>query len=564
MRRSSTLATLAGALALAVPAVAAADALVTTGSPQGARTFPENKQNEPGLALDASNPGSLAAGSNDELDLALCDGADCPFTPGVGVSGVYFSLDGTAASWTQPTYQGNTGRGQVGGLPHLGPIGTLPNYYENGLASDGDPTLAFGPRPDRRGGFSWSNGSRLYYANLTANLATVRREQIFRGFEAIALSHTDRPDLAAANDQGAWSAPVVVSAARQRKRTFSDKETVWADNAASSRHFGNVYVCYTDFTNGDSATAPEPIVVSRSTDGGTSFRRPVKVSKGRIIKGTAGRQGCTVRTDSAGRVYVFYEDSLRSGSFQFLSRSDNGGRTFEKGHPILPVTDVGLPDPASGGAVFDGYAGARTDSFPSVDIANGAPSGRGEPDTIAITWSNGPTTVGGSTEQALLAFSRDAGSSWSTPRNVAAAGDRPDFPAVALAPNGSRAYVAYDAFTAPFQRTTAAPRPMQGVVRRGTVSGAFTTVHRGASGDARASSANALDSEFIGDYNWAAATNDGATTVFNDVRNGDHCPAVDAYRQGLIDGGTPTKPAPNAVCPGRFGNTDIYSQHVTP
>ena len=379
MRRSFMLVILMGTIGLVAPAAAAAagDALVTVGSPQGVGTFPENKQNEPGLALDASHPHRLAAGSNDELDLALCNGSDCAFTPGVGVSGVYFSLDGTSANWVQPTYQGNTARGQVGGLPYLGPIGTLPNYFESGLSSDGDPTLAFGPRPDRRGRFSWANGSRLYYANLTANLSTERRDRVFRGFEAIALSHTDRVDAAAASDQGAWSAPVVVSSARQRKLTFSDKETVWADNAATSPSFGNVYVCYTDFTNGNSNTAPEPIAVARSTDGGDTFSRPVKVSKGRIIKGTAGRQGCTVRTDSAGTVYVFWEDSLRAGSFQFMARSTDGGKTFEKGHPILPVTDVGAPDKATTDAVFDGYAGARTDSFPSVDIANGAPSGRG-------------------------------------------------------------------------------------------------------------------------------------------------------------------------------------------
>lgn len=537
-------------LAAVSAGTAYADSLVTVGSP--ATAFPQNKQNEPAVAIDPLDPSIVVAGANEEIDVAPCNGSSCPFTQGIGTSGYYFSTNG-GASWTQPNYTGYSAR--TGTPTKGGPIGTVPNYDAAGLVSDGDPSLAFGPAPGPHG-FSWTNGVRLYYGNLTANFSTVRSDKTFNGFEAVAVSHTDNPTASSNSD---WSAPSIVSGAQQSASTFSDKDAVWADNVAISRHFGTVYTCYTDFRSNNVKTQPEPIMVSHSTDGGQTWSNPVQVSQATNNSNLGGRQGCAIQTDSHGTVYVFYEGAVDKHSAQMLSRSFDGGVSFEKPRPVASVVDVG----GDADTDFDGYQGSRSDSFPSVSIANAAPSGTHASNTIALTWAD--AAAGLNHEKALYEISTDGGNTFSAPQNAAEGNDRPMMPAVALSPDGRSIYFTYDAFLQPFQTSALTPaRNFQGVLRMGSVSGGavsgLTTVSRGAQGDARASSANALRDGFLGDYNWLAATNTGAVAVYNDARNAADCPAIDQYREDLLTGQTATKPAPGTDCADqRFGNTDIFA-----
>ncbi len=549
-----------GGTAMATSAAAnpATGTLVTVGSPTS--PFSQNKQNEPTVAIDAHDPSVLVAGSNDNIDMEACNAGDpttCPFTHGVGVSGVYFSFDG-GHSWAQPTYTGWSAR------DCLGPAAW--HYFENGLVSDGDPGVAFGPRPGANGTFSWANGSRLYYSNLTSNFATAKRDETFKGFEGIAISRADNLGAAAAGDASAWMNPVVIS--RQSSTTFSDKSQIWADNAQSSPFFGSVYVCWASFgSNSHGGALPTPLMVARSTDGGSTWTQK-QVGPATDNGINSQPDGCTVRTDSHGNVYVFGVGTRGGVSFEMMYKSTDGGAHFTGPSLLAAAVDPGVIDPVIGRPVMDGIAGARNDlAFaPSADIANGAPTGADATDQIVLTWADG--AQGLNHEQLLLMTSTDGGAAFTGPTAVPlTSGDRPYYTAPAISPNGTDVYLTYNAFTTPYRNDTSSPRGLVGAILHADVTsgtiGAFGTLARGAVGDPRASSQNNLQAEFLGDYVYTAATRTGAVGVWNDVRNGADCPALDAWRLSLRTGTSVTKPAPQADCPATFGNSDIFGAAVS-
>ena len=600
--------TLLAALVAATPLPAAAqgDVRVTEGSPVS--PFSQNKQNEPAVAIDAAHPTVLAAGANDNIDMEACNAGDpatCPFTEGVGVSGISFSFD-SGASWDQPTYQGLSARDCLGPAecePEVGPIGTLPGYFDAGLVADGDPAVAFGPVPDDEGTFSWDNGSRLYYANLTSNLPG---SQAFKGFEAIAVSRIDGPAAtgltpAVVANQENWMPPVIAS--KQNSALFSDKEQVWADNAESSPFFGNAYVCYAGFggANGNGFT-PQPLYVLTSTNGGDSWtQKKVTPATNNIHSQHGfGRSGCTVRTDSEGTVYAFaYQFAFNAsgsadGKIQMI-RSVNGGATWQRPVDLFVIKDgCEYVEPSIGRCVMDGVGGARDDLMPapSVDIANGAPSGEDATDQIVLTTTEQQAL---NDENVLFTTSTNGGDDWSPLLDITQAGDRGYYSAPAISPNGTDVWVVYNAFTTQFRESAEGPdndRQLVGVVLHADVDedgviGSFGEVHRGESGDARSSSQNNLAAEFLGDYVYAAATRNYGAAVWNDVRDGEDCPAIDEYRQELheeaVATGAPTAdpeeprgaeeferehgidqeeepeaPAVQVECPAAFGNSDIF------
>jgi hypothetical protein len=581
------IASLLGLQAIPASAVHGGDTEVSVGSNDN--VFSQNKQNEPAVAIDPARPWFVAAGANDNIDMEACDAGpdtDCPFTTDVGGSGIYFSFN-SGDTWTQPTYTGLTARdclGVVGDadpvcVAHQGPIGTLPHYDENGMVSDGDPALVFGPVPGEDGTFSWSNGSRLYYTNLTS-ASSVSETAPFPGVEAITVSRMDVPtsvDTAGeaqtlvANEAN-WADPVVVS--KQNPTVFSDKEQMWADQNEDSPFFGNAYICWAGFRSlSRGNAAPTPVFVATSTDGGATWTQKQVTSATNNPfnpKQGFGRSGCTVRTDSEGVVYVMAQQfavGTPGVGKHVLVKSFNGGHTWTPPKQLFDAVDACFAvqfDGAGFRCVMDGVGGARDDlaASPSLDIASEST------DFLYETWADGRSGSAGppvnNQTQLRFAYSTDHGSSWTQSIVPITAGDRPYYAAVAVSPDGTDLYLVYNAFTNAYRDNTTDPRGLVGVILHADVTGsgapgAWSEVHRGVVGDPRGSAQNNIALEFLGDYVYADATDDYGVAVWNDVRQAGVCPAVNTWRtqvQATIS--LAGRPAIQQACPPTFGNTDIW------
>src|SRR4051812_1396137 len=259
-----------------------------------------------------------------------------------------------------------------------------------------------------------------------------------------------------------------------------------------------------------------------------------------------------------------------------LIKSADGGKSFGKASVITYEKNPGGPSVVRPGENdnIEGVAGSRTDDFPHVSIANGAPSsGATAPNTIALSWDDGGQEPGDTPVDAhvYLKLSGDGGKNWTTKQPLEEASDRPAMPSAALSPDGTRLYLVYNAFLDPFREhvgavsATGDARGFEAVVRRWNVSGTSLNspaeLFRGPTGDARASSANALLDEFLGDYNMTSATDTGAVSVYISGQDSEQCQAINTWRDGLVDEAEGEAESPGdapAPCSGtRFGNTDI-------
>ncbi|HXF83736.1 MAG TPA: sialidase family protein [bacterium] len=258
------------------------------------------QQNEPTIAVNPSHPTVLAAGANDY----------CTFgTTGDAWAGFYWTDDG-GASWRNsllPGYPGDTS-----------PAGRASPLNKGGFGAAGDPVMA------------WDTGNYLFYGGIAFD----------RGIPAGA-SFVTRSNFGgvwvatyrwnAATSEMEYLRTVLVASNTPGNGLFQDKTAIQTDQWALSPHKDNVYFTWSRFQGfGNNA-----IYVSRSTDHGATFSKPIKISDG-----IHGNQTTDIAVAPNGDVYVtwrqFNDPSPQDTAIVF-SKSTDGGLTWSKPRIITEI-----------------------------------------------------------------------------------------------------------------------------------------------------------------------------------------------------------------------------------
>jgi hypothetical protein len=251
------------------------------------------QQNEPTVAVDPHNTSVVAAGANDYC-AAIVNGDVW--------SGYYRSTDG-GSSWQDSLVPGYPADASAGGT-------ASPAHGSCGAA--GDPSQAF------------DNAGRLFYSFICFN-----RGKPVNGGIYVA-RYTD--------DGGTYDRTVLVkngapSALFNASGLFEDKDNITVDQT-NGPHSGNVYLAWSQYSGQAGNNA---VLVSRSTDHGLTFSRPVRATP--IALGTASFADVAVGADGAVYVtFINYPSTSNPSTGIWLVKSTDGGVSF--GPPALVASIV--------------------------------------------------------------------------------------------------------------------------------------------------------------------------------------------------------------------------------
>jgi hypothetical protein len=305
------------------------------------------RQNEPAAAINPRDPRVIVGSSNDYCGV-YNDGVDAdgaPVPSGPIWLGYYRSETGGASfqSSLVPGYPGDNTPYAVRARIRT--------------ASAGDPVLA------------WDADGRLF-AGAEANADPAGSKKTFGDEWVGTYANPAGPAGPTIDDGKEFTQSVIVargSSAPNLLGKFHDKTSIEADRTSSSCR-GNVYFAWSRFTGNGGVG----IYLSRSTDHGTTFSTPMKVSAA-----IHDVQFPDISVTSNGHVYITFRQLEAQGKEHDavdVVRSTNCGSTFSPPRVLTTFTAMGVTDlDTSGGGARDcgddppcqsGYTYFRADSGP--------------------------------------------------------------------------------------------------------------------------------------------------------------------------------------------------------
>ncbi|HEY7661012.1 MAG TPA: SpaA isopeptide-forming pilin-related protein [Actinomycetota bacterium] len=187
------------------------------------------------------------------------------------------------------------------------------------------------------------------------------------------------------------------------------------------------------------ANGTSQVMLTRSTDGGQTWKPPVSVS------GTGTFDHADVEVSPASRVFVAYADYQGNASTSFdlfISSSTDGGRTFGQPSPIRQDTPkAGTPGTCTGVEGRTVLGGAAVQNI--IDVA--AETLRTNR-LVAVYPAHGP---GDDESDVVIIRSSDGGRTWGNARRVGPATGVQFSPHLATTPDGRLAVTYYDSRTGP-------------------------------------------------------------------------------------------------------------------
>jgi hypothetical protein len=449
-------------------------------------------QNEPSVAVDPRNPAIMVAGSND-----YC--AEIQNGSGNVWAGYYRSSDG-GATWSNSL---------VPGYPADESPAGIASPTHGACAAAGDPTQSF------------DGAGRLYFGFICFNRAKPTNGSIY---------------VARYDDDGAS----YVRTVRVERGTpsvwglFQDKINVAVDQSVGTPTAGNVYVAWARYPG---QSANNVILFSRSTDGGSTFSSPA-----RLTEGLAEEQFADIGVGPDGAVYVTYREIAHQGPTQNrirIVRSTDGGQSFSSPSTVASIdpfdsTDFG-PDTCGDGpfACPSALTYARFSSLSAV-----AP----DADGVHVVWS----ARDGDGQAKIFARNSPNGLSWPAPAaqlDGVAAGHQ-FFPDIASS-GGVLSVVLQDSRTDPAYSPALPPGNtadgvnsgdvVHALVARSTDGGASWSESQvsGAGSNPNWEVRGGMRSPFFGDYNYVSAVGGAAGAVWTDTR--DLVPGQDPRETGEGD-----------------------------